>query len=106
MSWSRPTSVRLSWCRRIFLMSRDRLTRLVAIMPPPRTPTLPPGPDDWPSVERELGIGLPSDYKAFLATYGSGEINGLSFRVERDTVELHSHRDLHSFPTRRSSDLG
>lgn len=58
-------------------MSRDRLTRLVAIMPPPRTPTLPPGPDDWPSVERELGIGLPSDYKAFLATYGSGEINGL-----------------------------
>src|ERR1044072_3422206 len=27
------------------------------------------------------------------------------FRTEEDTTGLHSHRDLHSFPTRRSSDL-
>src|SRR5476649_2035672 len=28
-----------------------------------------------------------------------------SFRSEEHTSELQSHRDLHSFPTRRSSDL-
>src|SRR5476649_2157466 len=28
------------------------------------------------------------------------------FRSEEHTSELQSHRDLHSFPTRRSSDLG
>src|ERR671917_572238 len=33
---------------------------------------------------------------------GSGELH---IRSEEHTSELQSHRDLHSFPTRRSSDL-
>src|SRR5262252_2685725 len=32
--------------------------------------------------------------------------NAASARSEEHTSELQSHRDLHSFPTRRSSDLG
>src|SRR5882672_3837405 len=31
--------------------------------------------------------------------------NGTHFRSEEHTSELQSHSDLHSFPTRRSSDL-
>src|SRR5260221_191008 len=39
---------------------------------------------------------------------GASYINILiaGFRSEEHTSELQSHRDLHSFPTRRSSDLG
>src|SRR4030095_8437525 len=43
--------------------------------------------------------------------FGTGEGNfgkdltGLRARSEEHTSELQSHRDLHSFPTRRSSDL-
>src|ERR687893_814293 len=33
-------------------------------------------------------------------------LHGSSVRSEEHTSELQSHRDLHSFPTRRSSDLG
>src|SRR5476649_660528 len=33
------------------------------------------------------------------------EVNAAGFRSEEHTSELQSHRDLHSFPTRRSSDL-
>src|ERR671927_99641 len=47
-----------------------------------------------------------------IAVSGSGSISGLTLgsgsdnsRSEEHTSELQSHRDLHSFPTRRSSDL-
>src|ERR1700722_16179271 len=47
------------------------LTKLVA---PPDTP---PGPDrTWKAVEKEIGLSLPSDYKAFIDTYGTGQITG------------------------------
>src|SRR5476649_101288 len=39
---------------------------------------------------------------AGLSPVGSGTLN---VRSEEHTSELQSHRDLHSFPTRRSSDL-
>ncbi|MFH9355014.1 SMI1/KNR4 family protein [Kitasatospora sp. NPDC017646] len=31
---------------------------------------------DWPTVEAELGLRLPADYKAFMAVYGGGGIDG------------------------------
>ncbi|MFJ9460807.1 SMI1/KNR4 family protein [Kitasatospora sp. NPDC101447] len=31
---------------------------------------------DWPTVEAELGRRLPADYKAFMAVYGGGGIDG------------------------------
>lgn len=49
----------------------DALRRL---MPPPAEPLDPGEPDGWPSIELQLGLRLPSDYKAFIAAYGSGKI--------------------------------
>lgn len=33
---------------------------------------------DWTLVERELGIGLPADYKSFMAVYGAGSLGDLA----------------------------
>src|SRR5476649_1861868 len=40
------------------------------------------------------------------SAYASTPPARASLRSEEHTSELQSHRDLHSFPTRRSSDLG
>jgi hypothetical protein len=53
------------------------LQRLISILPAPERPTGAPMADDWRPVEAELGVRLPDDFKAFLATYGSGVINDL-----------------------------
>src|SRR5215204_4228127 len=42
-------------------------------------------------------------YLKYLATWRKAHLRTL--RSEEHTSELQSHRDLHSFPTRRSSDL-
>ncbi|MFJ9901370.1 SMI1/KNR4 family protein [Streptomyces sp. NPDC101152] len=36
----------------------------------------PSTPDDWTEVEQHIGSPLPSDFKTFLDTYGSGVISG------------------------------
>src|ERR1035437_7778262 len=43
--------------------------------------------------------------KRLLKTVCSVHLNSHGGRSEEHTSELQSHRDLHSFPTRRSSDL-
>ena len=50
------------------------LDALVRLMPPPTAPRNPGDADDWPQIELRLGRRLPSDYKAFVATYGCGRI--------------------------------
>ena len=50
-------------------MSIDRLTDLV---PPPHRPSEIGSLEQWQAVERELGTALPSDYRDFVFTYGSG----------------------------------
>ena len=50
------------------------LEALVRLMPPPAEPRATGDPDRWPQIELRLGRRLPSDYKAFVATYGSGRI--------------------------------
>jgi hypothetical protein len=45
------------------------LDRLVALVPPPETPV---GVVPWASIEGELGLELPHDYKAMAETYGAG----------------------------------
>src|SRR5476649_2174097 len=51
-------------------------------------------------------VGLARKARERLAvTHENGEVGRLRQRSEEHTSELQSHRDLHSFPTRRSSDL-
>jgi hypothetical protein len=50
------------------------LTELLEVIRPPKRPFHAEG--DWDSVESQLGLRLPSDYKAYIAAYGGGTING------------------------------
>ena len=54
------------------MMSHDDL---MAIMPSPLRPLETSG-SPWPTIEEELGAGLPKDYKSFIENYGSGRIAG------------------------------
>jgi hypothetical protein len=49
------------------------LDKLLEVLPPPRQPLDAHG--NWDAVETAIGLRLPSDYKAFIAAYGSGAIN-------------------------------
>lgn len=51
------------------MLSYDELALIVT---PPETPTAVPAKLNWNPIERELGVPLPSDYKAFVGGYGSG----------------------------------
>lgn len=51
------------------------LERLRLLLPPPADPVEPGRPDGWAEVERALGTGLPSDFKAFTEVYGSGKVD-------------------------------
>jgi len=67
----------------------SHLRRLARLLPPPSTPieTMPDGVErfdmkrhafvrlaSWADAERVLGTKIPDDYKAFIGTYGSGEV--------------------------------
>src|SRR5687768_3007039 len=45
------------------------LNELIAPLPPPVNPYA--TSVDWPSVESQIGLRLPDDYKAFIKVYGS-----------------------------------
>lgn len=46
--------------------------------------TNPGQPKDWPSVARQLGTELPSDYKEFIETFGGGYVDSYLHIVEPD----------------------
>jgi hypothetical protein len=48
------------------------LDDLLVICPPPATPEFIPTAAQWAELEKLVGHVLPSDYKAFLARYGTG----------------------------------
>jgi HEAT repeat protein len=54
--------------------SAGELDALVSVMPAPAVPLDPGRSDGWPWIERQVGLRLPSDYKAFIAAYGSGRV--------------------------------
>ena len=49
---------------------------IVKLVPPPVKPVEVGGKKNWARVEKQLGAKLPSDYKAFIDRYGSGEFAG------------------------------
>jgi hypothetical protein len=52
---------------------RDALKTIAKLLPPPASPR---GLDrPWDAVERELGLRLPDDYKAFIDLYGTGQVS-------------------------------
>lgn len=50
------------------------LENLVRIMRPPERPLAPSG--DWQAVAAAVGSALPSDYKAYIARFGTGRVSG------------------------------
>jgi hypothetical protein len=44
---------------------------------------------DWTAVERDLGIGLPGDYKRYIDTYGAGAIDGFLWILHPMTRNRH-----------------
>src|SRR5579875_3780006 len=64
----------------------------IAVLPPPSTSTRLPTFVTWPKYT-DASLSMPTWIFAFAS------------RSEEHTSELQSHSDLHSFPTRRSSDL-
>src|SRR5215218_4813367 len=65
-------------------------------------PILADGPVDLPCGSTDYQRGSLDASSLFTAVPRRGILR----RSEEHTSELQSHRDLHSFPTRRSSDLG
>jgi hypothetical protein len=55
------------------------LERLKQVLPAPGAPSEPGSPGLWPDVEQSLGCALPTDYKDFIATYGSGSISQFAY---------------------------
>jgi hypothetical protein len=51
------------------------LDRLQEVLAPPGAPLETPPPGGWEQAEKCLGLSLPSDYKLFIQTYGSGRVN-------------------------------
>jgi len=45
---------------------------LKKLVPPPRNPSEVGSLQQWEAIERDLGLELPSDYRDFVFTYGSG----------------------------------
>lgn len=52
------------------------LESLKKLIQPPGKPSGVPNGGGWNSVERSIGIELPEDYKEFIATYGTGAVDG------------------------------
>lgn len=65
---------------------KSPLDVLKAILPTPGDPYEADG--DWSDIEYAIQTPLPEDYKAFIATYGSGRIFDVGFSAERKVGTL------------------
>ncbi|MBL8799152.1 MAG: TIGR02996 domain-containing protein [Planctomycetia bacterium] len=50
----------------------DPLDELRTVVPPPKRPYANTG--NWDGIEKQLGLVLPADYKAYISAYGGGDI--------------------------------
>ena len=90
--------------------SDDALAPLRAVLDPSVEPDSEPLPVAWEMVEEELGLVLPTDYKQFIAAYGSGEIDRfllvLSPFAQDPGLHLGKQTDLILSIVREFRDLG
>ncbi|MFF0776749.1 SMI1/KNR4 family protein [Nonomuraea wenchangensis] len=68
---------------------RDTLAQLATIIGEPRTGG---HTYDWPSIERSLGLRLPSDYKRLFEAYGTIGINGITIGHPEDLQQQHEEQ--------------
>lgn len=61
---------------------------LIRVLPPPAEPTHATG-RPWEEIEAAIGLNLPSDYKAYVARYGLGSINGMVIPLNPHTPNRH-----------------
>lgn len=52
------------------------LSRLLQVVSPPIRPVEAGEGNDWAAIEEKLGTGLPTDYKAYIRTFGTGCLDG------------------------------
>ncbi|OIJ94479.1 hypothetical protein BIV25_23105 [Streptomyces sp. MUSC 14] len=81
------------------MAGHDELQQLLGA-PAPRQPS----PEDWAEVENYIGSPLPSDFKAFLDTYGAGVISEelVVFHPRGSSPLLERMRSIHErFAARR-----
>lgn len=52
------------------------IEHLCQVMPPPETPNEAGSLDEFLTIERELGVTLPQDYKEYIIRFGTGYIGG------------------------------
>lgn len=55
------------------------LTSLRKILIPPAKPIEAGSTEKWPKIEKSLGTSLPSDYKKYINTFGTGQIGAFLF---------------------------
>jgi hypothetical protein len=72
-------------------MAIDELTALVA---PPESPSEVPERPGWKAIEKRLGVHLPSDYKEYVTTYGSGLLG--NFIIVASPFSAHEGVELFS----------
>jgi hypothetical protein len=76
------------------------LDALVRLCPPPADP---PPVVDWAQAEGSLGVGLPTDCKQLVETYGDGIFDGAIWLLVPDSA--HDDCDLHAQTAERDEIL-
>ncbi|MFD5633279.1 SMI1/KNR4 family protein [Streptomyces sp. NPDC127077] len=82
------------------MIALDALDALVRLCPPPADP---PPTVDWTQAERDLGVGLPADYKQLVETYGDGVFDETIWLLVPDSA--HDDCDLHAQAAERDEVL-
>jgi hypothetical protein len=68
------------------------LSSLLQILEKPLQPQEVGDADNWPTIERRLGTGLPEDFKGFIHSFGTGTIDG--FLVVFNPFSLNRYANL------------
>jgi len=65
------------------------MNSLLTILPSPINPRDAGTREDWPRIEQAIGIGLPSDYKEYVNSFGTGRIASLLLPFNPFSKNMH-----------------